>query len=1134
MDDLSSGSIRPLSHEPGVAVAISTVGKQLPSGTEGRRASPLPSRTLPGYIPGMNRPMTPRDFDLNDRSHSITPRATSPAMNVFHPESLSASLPVSGTQSGSELGRKESTSAATVKHSPRPSTPSPLFLRRTPSAGGRQTPEMQEGTRRSGSGGKQTIEFESPLGSSLLSRRRPISPLSNVAASAPSSANATVVGNTTSSRPSTPSNVIWHLSTSGNTSTMRSMHMRSDSWTSDAASSEIVVANGTPNRVQRNVQPPPPPPDSSSGPNTSVSVSAARVVTPPPDRAQVNSSGTIHDNRISDVFFSNRSQRSPTPTQNAPRSPSSPAFGLINGGSRRSSRQTATSPWGFASTSYTPPIFNLFGNSSRTSVGSTGSSYHSWEGDKDDREWYDQILSGEEPQPMWHDLSVGKTDPPFPEDQAEEMFKKYFGLTVTDVTTIQEKLVTFAGTKGDVVRKRRPSTSQSNYVAPGRVYHPTDSVPVPLAPSIQASSPAPQLVQSAIPSSNPIITSPSEKYNQKASALLDSVVSDIQAKHSPLPSPLDTSSAIVQKIPSSEPSPGTKRNHSLADVLFGSHDPRSTDPQLDEPEPAPDESAVDTTIGSNQDPVEDDNSATMLTDMQTESQNATALPTPSLAVNAQSPLQLSQNISSVHMPMSPKDKNGADFLREYQEKIAQADATIKSASRTNLPVEGLSRSPSIPRKRIDTSKISSPQLLSHSNPASLETLQTIPSRSPTLSTSSPGNFSIGSRFKKFRGTLRAKNTLPFNNEVSALTSVSPSSPTPSSVKTPSSSRTEHDDSARFRSPEATVLTFTGTGRSKPSSPSSPALASPGFKNFISRFRGKQRTVESLPASGKQLSSQLTTHPPPLIPRHQDTLNPRTPTTTEPVLDLPVKHESVPFSSVVPIDVPSSPLHVTSPSTGSRQSVMIQQLFDAANNLGLDQNALNDLLMRSGSITSRPTRLARTNTQKSRSASRQGQRDEVSAAHEQSGSGDTSHLTVQPLYRPTSRPSQPTPDQGSTRSLVVRPLEQMRRAQENRGDRAASTVIRRTIVLPDSVKGIKTDGQCLHRANSGKRRRGSVNSGSLRDRAPTPPPPRSPIYQRFSNDGSPPVPVLPHSLNPDVYLTSPAVRPNMNSMYDSSM
>lgn len=1114
-------------------MAVSTADKQLSSGSEERRASPLPSRTLPGYIPGMNRPMTPRDFDLDDRSHSITPRATSPVMNVFHPDSLSASS-VSGSRSGSGLGRKESISTTTVRHSPRPSTPSPLFLRRTPSASSRQTPEVQEGIRRSGSGGNQTIEFESPLNSSLLSRRRPISPLSSVVASVSSSGNVAVVGNATSSRSSTPSNVIMQPNLSGSTGMTRSMHARSDSWTSDASGLDVVVANGATNRVQRNVQSLPLP-GSSSEHNTCNSVG---TVTLPSDRGQVIFNGTINrnnDNRISDVLLSNRPQRSPTPTQNAPRSPSSPAFGFINGGSRRSSRQTATSPWGYASTSYNPPMLNLFGNNSRTSVGSTGSSYHSWEGDKDDREWYDQILSGEDPQPVWHDLSIRKKDTPFSEDLAEEMFKKHFGLTVPDVTVIQEKLVTFAGTKGDVARKRRPSTSQSNYVTPGRVSQSThyDSVPVPLTPSMQVSSPAPQAVQSAVSSSSdPMIISPltSEQYNQKASALLDSVVSDIQAKH-PLPPPLDTSTATVQRTPSSEPSPGTKRNHSLADVLFGSHD---TDLQLDESEPALDSPVIDTLIESNQNPVVDDTLVSMQTDLQTESQNATALATPSSANSAQSPLELSQNVPSAHVPMSPKNKNEAEFLREFQAKIAQADATIKNTSRTNLPGEGLSHSPSVSRKRINTSKISSPQLLSHSNPASLETIQTIPSRSPTLSTSNPGNFSIGSRFKKFRGTLRAKNTLPFKNELPSPSSAAPSSPTPPSVKTPSSSWTANDDHTKFGTPEAPVLAnMTETGRFKASFPSSPALGGPGLKNFISRFRGKQRTAESSPALSKQLSSRLPAQPPPLIPRHQDTMNARTPIATEPGLIPSLKLENAPVSSLAPVELSSS-AHTASPSTGSRQSVMIQQLFDAASNLGLDQNALSDLLMHSGSITSRSTRLAKANTPKSRSVSRQGHRNEVPAALEQSNSGDTSQLTIQPPDPTGSRPSQPTPDSGSTRSLIFRPLEQARRARENRGDRAASTVVRRTIVLPDSVKGIKTDAQSLHRANSGKRRRGSMNSGSLKDRAPTPPPPRSPVCQIFSNDGSPPVPMLPHSLNSDVYLNLPATRPNMNSVYGPSM
>lgn len=439
------------SFEAGLAV---TADKQVPS--EERRTSPLPSRILPGYIPGMNRPMTPRDFDLDDRSHSTTPRATSPIMNTFT-DPVSPSPPT-GT---SGLLRRESISASTVRQSPRPGTPS-LFLQRSPSSNGRHTPD--DGMRKGG----DAIEFESPLSSTLLARRRPISPLTGLAASASTGSSS----NATSSRPSTPSNVIWQPSLSGSMGTMRgSSHTRSDSWTSDAQPEvQGVTGERGAQAPQRNIRLPPLSDSQIGGQANFASLGAARVATPPPDRAQVITNGMNAGN--GDVFSSNRSQRSPTPTQNAPRSPSSPAYGFAmdrNGGSRRSSRQNMSSPWGFTSSTYTPPMLNLFSNSSRTSIGSGGSSYHSWEGDKDDRDWYDQILSGEEPQPAWHDLSVGGTESPLPDDQAEELLKKYFGLTMADFAAIQEKLVTFAGTKGETVRKRRPSTSQSNYVPPGRV-----------------------------------------------------------------------------------------------------------------------------------------------------------------------------------------------------------------------------------------------------------------------------------------------------------------------------------------------------------------------------------------------------------------------------------------------------------------------------------------------------------------------------------------------------------------------------------------------------------------------------------------------------------------------------------------
>lgn len=438
-----------------------TADNQILSSSDDHRGSPLPSRILPGYIPGMNRPMTPRDFDLDDRSHSTTPRATSPIMNAF---SASDSMSASPPSGASGLGRKESISAATVRQSPRPSTPS-LFLQRSPSANGRHTPE--DGLRRSGGG--DAIEFESPSNSTLLARRRPISPLSNLAASASAG---TATASATSSRPSTPSNVIWQPSLSGSMGSVKPTHIRNDSWTSDTSASEVVVVANARQVPQRNARSPPLPDSPIAGQPNFTSIGAARVATPPPDRAQAMANGVSTGNGSgNDVFSSNRSQRSPTPTQNTPRSPSSPAFGFAmdrNGGSRRSSRQQTASPWGFTSSSYTPPMLNLFGNSSRTSIASGGSSYHSWEGDKEDRDWYDQILNGEEPQSAWHDLSVGRTESPLPEDQAEELLKKYFGLTMADFAAIQEKLVSLAGTRGEGGRKRKVSVSQSTYV-PARV-----------------------------------------------------------------------------------------------------------------------------------------------------------------------------------------------------------------------------------------------------------------------------------------------------------------------------------------------------------------------------------------------------------------------------------------------------------------------------------------------------------------------------------------------------------------------------------------------------------------------------------------------------------------------------------------
>lgn len=644
---------------------------------------------------------------------------------------------------------------------------------------------------------------------------------------------------------------------------------------------------------------------------------------------------------------------------------------------------------------------------------------------------------------------------------------------------------------------------------------------------VKVNSPPPQVSQvAAPPSAAPAIST--EQYSQKANALLDSVVNDIQAKQTPPPPPppLDTTSSTVQQVSPPHPSPGTKKNQSLADMLFGTEDirPQSEVSQPDLPEPAPEPLTPNSPDEYHHESISGGDSIRAESEPQTGSQAASTPPThPSASLLAQSPYQVSQNSSSAHVI----PKNETDLAQEIQAKMVQATATLKT------PKSGLGHSASMSRKRIDPSQIGSPQLVAHSNPASLETLQTIPSRSPSLSTTH--NSGTSKIFKKLRGSLRAKHPSPLTEEV-----YSPA--LGARTKTPMSSQTVEYDPSKFRAPGSPALmSATEPPRSKMVVPPPPASAGPGIKGFISRFRGKQRTVESPPTTDKRTSPQLLANAPPLsplTPKYQEPLNLRTPTSdTEFNPTTPKPGNTI--QNITPTTPPAEPSPppptqaATPPPSGSRQSVMIQQLFDAATNLGLDQSALNDLLMRSGSVSTRVPKLARTNSQ-GRSGSRTGQRSGTPTILEPSNSGDTSQLTIQPPSPTTTRG---TPEPSAARSPVFRPPDNAGwKARENRGDRATSAVVRRTIILPDNFKAAGVDVQnVLQRVNSGKRRRGSVNSGSLKDRAPTPPPPRSPSGQRFSNDGSPPVPLLPQTLGSGGFLNAPrATMEKSNSTYDSSM
>lgn len=406
-----------------------------------RRASPIPSRTLPGYIPGMPRPMTPRDFDLEEqRSHSTTPRAATPTAVAV----LESGSPLCNSTSG--VHKRESF-GTNSRQSARPTTPSsPLFLQRSPN--GRHTPD--DSLR------GDPIEFDSPASSSIIGRRRPASPLSGPPYQPMS----------VPSRPTTPSNVVWAPRTS-ETSQWAPGHSRDNSWVSDGGISSSDIHGSIDRHILGPPTRPPVLPEST------------------PDRTFVTASQITSLNHDAGSLAAFRMPRSSTPTQSASRSPVSSTFPEMSPkNNKRSSKQNPpSSPFNFgpypSSLSFSPLV-----NSSRSSLESVGSSFHSWDGEKDRTL---SLFSDADPlQPAWHDFpdkSSNTTPDGSPRDEwdAEDVVKTIAGLKKADFTAIQEKLVGVAMLKAmnpeyrerapSSMRRRRPSTSQSNYSARVRLLY---------------------------------------------------------------------------------------------------------------------------------------------------------------------------------------------------------------------------------------------------------------------------------------------------------------------------------------------------------------------------------------------------------------------------------------------------------------------------------------------------------------------------------------------------------------------------------------------------------------------------------------------------------------------------------------
>jgi serine/arginine repetitive matrix protein 2 len=387
-------------HAPGTAISADRPISE--EGVIGRVASPVPrsgttspTPRLPGYIPGMPRPMTPRNFELHDdlRSHSTTPRAASPIV-----ASPSPHLPGHRFRRGSDAsGRAES-----------PGPKSPSFIHR--STNGRYTPGGDDGD-----------------ADALFGRRRPTSPLAGQA----------VIG-AGISRPTTPSRITWtpSHSHSGSVASSTDVHGGARSLRSPALPDSPLIDATI-----------------GGGPLMGSLTAASRHMAPmrPPSAMSGLELGG------SDAF------RASTPSRDT----RGPAYGRAQSPKHSS---TSSMPFSLVLGSPQSTTFGAFDNSSRSSLASDGSSYHSEDEGKQTRGA--QLFAALEPShTAWHDT-------PTKDGEAETVVRQLAGLTVQDFVAIQERLLEAARAKPSSPEMQRSPSLRKRKGSIARSIHSLNESPV--------------------------------------------------------------------------------------------------------------------------------------------------------------------------------------------------------------------------------------------------------------------------------------------------------------------------------------------------------------------------------------------------------------------------------------------------------------------------------------------------------------------------------------------------------------------------------------------------------------------------------------------------------------------------------
>lgn len=462
--------------------------------------------------------------------------------------------------------------------------------------------------------------------------------------------------------------------------------------------------------------------------------------------------------------------------------------------------------------------------------------------------------------------------------------------------------------------------------------------------------------------------------------------------------------------------------------------------------------------------------------------------------------------------------DAVDLMRQVQERADAAMAQLRRSPQQNrFPTSGSN----VSRKKIHLQDISGPLLVQSST--SIDKIPTLPT-SPQPQNKADNQRTVKLSFsKRLRNTLRSKNA-PNGDEVTPWSNDTTSSSVNNSplvgTRNLSPSKLSHHVIG-------SVNDLDVQQHSKPANISPPASAGPSLKNFMSRFRKKgpsEGTSEpehrngSLPA--KSSDSPVLSAPP--VGRTSFQLPPVAPLLGRSGSVSQVRKTVAPSLSRQPTETPTiiAPSSPPPPSdTGA-----LKQFFEAAQTLGLDQAAVNDLLVRSNTVKS-TTSAAESNAQSESSG-----RPYLDAPR-----------AISPLV-PEVFIERPPGDLGrsaSTRRQSASPApippRRVMELADGHGGGARNTILRRTLIFP-SGNGSSTDVAALVRRASKNRKRASAmsatSSRSVHDRVPTPPPTRA---KRQSQDPSPPMPNLPWmnqpGRSPSRYTPETPVE-NSNSPYDS--